>query len=190
LQWTLAIPLTLPGLTLLWLVPLALAIRRAPGPRSSRAHIPVRPALATAIAGAGAATGASIILACAAKAMLPVAIRRSPAPGVFFDSVYANTVIVIAVLAEGTVAAVVVARVRQYRMPLGVLAATVTVLRRRHSAPPDASTSSDATGLHVTAGPERRPVTRVLTAATLALLPVVTIASTIVLLPGDVTVWR
>jgi Zn-dependent protease with chaperone function len=136
LQWVQAIPLTLPGLTLLWLVPLVLTTwRRVPGVRSSGPRLPVRLALATALVGAGAATGVNVALACAAKAALPVTVRLSPAPGVFFDSVYANTEIVIAVLAEAAVAAVVVARARQYRIPLALLAITATATLNAASIP-------------------------------------------------------
>ena len=136
LQWVHAIPLTLPGLTLLWLAPLTLTTwHRAPGPRFSRACMPVRLALAPALVGACAATVVNVALACAAKAALPVTVRESPAPGVFFNSVYANTEIVIAVLAEAAVAAAVVARARQYRIPLALLAVTATATLNAVSIP-------------------------------------------------------
>jgi Zn-dependent protease with chaperone function len=136
LQWLNAIPLALPGLTLLWLVPLALTARcRARGLRSSRSRIPMWPALGPALVGAGAAAGINIALACVAKAALPVTVRQVPAPGVFFDSVYANTEIVVAVLVEAAVAGVVVARARQYRIPLALLAVTATAALNAVSIP-------------------------------------------------------
>jgi Zn-dependent protease with chaperone function len=125
LDWPLLVllhgnPVTLPGLTLLWLVPVVITFRR--GGR-------VRPALITGVAGGLAVIAAGVALSYAVRSALPLSIRQdtaftsSTSPFVY---VWLTTYVTTALLVQAVVAAIVAAGPHRPRPALVLLAVSVT----------------------------------------------------------------
>jgi hypothetical protein len=117
-------PLTLPGLTLVWLVPILLAWRR-------KQPVNLRPALITGLAGGVIVLALAAALPYLAKVALPLDARHFPRSEPDFNTVpfsyaYHLGYIACAVLAQAVVAAVVAARARRHRPALTVLAVSLT----------------------------------------------------------------
>jgi Zn-dependent protease with chaperone function len=111
-------PLTLLGLTLMWLVPV-LAVGR----------IRLRPALIAAFVGAAGLVIAVAVLPFAAKRALPPAVRSAnDVDGVPFLTVYDNTTLALASIAVAVVMTVTVARRGPHRPVLALLAAGLTTV--------------------------------------------------------------
>ncbi|SFR02657.1 Zn-dependent protease with chaperone function [Lentzea waywayandensis] len=119
-------PLTLPGLTLLWLVPIIITVRRtgsaAPALRLGRA-------LTTGLGGGVAVMVIGVALSYVAKSALPLNVRRDTTfttETTYFGYVQLCTYITVAVLAQAVVAGLVAARVRRHRPALIALAVSLT----------------------------------------------------------------
>jgi Zn-dependent protease with chaperone function len=115
-------PLTLPGLVLLWLVPVLVVARRGrSAPATGEPAIRVRPALVAGLAGSAlfALVGAALVYA--AKAGLPAAVRASDD----FPLTLFNVMIAVAVLAQAGAAAALAAHARRHRAVLVPLAVFV-----------------------------------------------------------------
>jgi Zn-dependent protease with chaperone function len=111
-------PLTLLGLTLMWLVPVLAGL---PGPAAGR--IRVRPALATALVGAAGLAVALVALPYAIRLVLPTQVRSAnDVDGVPFLTVYDNVVLAVASVAVAVVMTVIVARRGPHRPVLALLA--------------------------------------------------------------------
>jgi Zn-dependent protease with chaperone function len=122
LQYLVGNPLTLPGLTLLWLVPIMITIRRRGTMRLGRA-------LATGLGGGIAVMVIGVVLSYAAKSALPLNVRHDTTfttSTTYFGYVQLCTYIAVAVLAQAVVAGLVAARVRRYRPALVALAVSLT----------------------------------------------------------------
>ncbi|WP_214411204.1 M48 family metalloprotease [Sphaerisporangium fuscum] len=116
-------PLTLPGLTLLWLVPVLVLAR-------SETLGDLRRSLLIGAAGGLLVLAAGLALPFAARAALPDALRHAPGDGGSwsFPAVYWHTCIWIVVFGQVAVAAVTAASTTRLRPPLTLLAVSLTGL--------------------------------------------------------------
>jgi len=113
-------PFTLSGITLLWLVPIVVIIRR--GER-------VRPALTTGAAGGLAVIAVGIALSYAARSALPLTIRQDvtfTSSTSYFAYVWFTAYVTTALLVQAVVAAIVAAGPHRPRPALVLLAVSVT----------------------------------------------------------------
>jgi hypothetical protein len=120
-------PVTLPGLTLLWLVPVLITTGRRQQPPESALR--VGPALTAGLAGGLAVALAGVLLPYATRAALPLSVRYSgtPSPSAWPATfTYFSVYCAVAVLAQAIVAAVVAARTRQHRPAMTALAVSLT----------------------------------------------------------------
>jgi hypothetical protein len=116
-------PLTLLGLTLMWLVPVLAHARW----RSTASSISLRTAFTAGIVGALGVAIAGAALPFLAKAVLPVEVRKiSEAEGALFSVIYENTTIALVSLAVAMVMAAVMARRGPHRPTLALLAGSLT----------------------------------------------------------------
>ena len=115
---------TLLGLTLLWLVPVVVMARRH---RHGEADTRLGTALMAGIIGGLAAAVASVVLPFVAKSSLPETVRYDLSPA-GFPTVYWNTFVVIAAVAQAAVAATVATLTRRYRPSLVLLATSLTAV--------------------------------------------------------------
>lgn len=123
LQYLTGNPLTLPGLALLWLVPIAITFRRR------GTDLRLRQALTIGLGGGVAVIVIGVALSYVAKSALPLNVRQDTtftAETTYFGYVQLCTYITLAVLAQAVVAGLVAARVRRYRPALIALAVSVT----------------------------------------------------------------
>ena len=122
LIWLVANPLTLAGLTLMWLVPVLAGLGR-------RSPVPVRPALIAGLVGAAGLAVAAIALPYAARLALPEPVRTATdEDGVPFATVYDNTVLAMASIAVAVVMTVMAARRGPHRPVSALLAAGLTTV--------------------------------------------------------------
>ncbi|WP_439658541.1 M48 family metalloprotease [Lentzea sp. HUAS TT2] len=123
LQYVTGNPLTLPGLTLLWLVPIVITFRR------HGTALRLRQALTIGLGGGVAVMIIGVALSYVAKSALPLNVRQDTTfttETTYFGYVQLCTYITVAVLAQAVVAGLVAARVRRYRPALIALAVSVT----------------------------------------------------------------
>ncbi|MFJ8965933.1 M48 family metalloprotease [Lentzea sp. NPDC102401] len=123
-------PLTLPGLTLLWLVPIVITLRRRGSgtPAGAPAMRLDRP-LTTGLVGGIAVMVIGVALSYVAKSALPLNVRQDTTfttGTTYFGYVQLSTYITLAVLAQAVVAGLVAARVRRHRPALVALAVSLT----------------------------------------------------------------
>lgn len=121
MAWFVYNPLTLPGLTLLWLVPVLVGARRRAMASS------LRFALIAGLVGTACVAAIGAALPFAAEAALPADVRRTTdADGVAFVLLYTNTMLALGAVVVAVVMAVVVARRGPHRPALALLAGWVT----------------------------------------------------------------
>jgi hypothetical protein len=122
LIWLVFNPLTLAGLTLMWLVPVLAGLRR-------RSPVPPRPALVAGLVSAAGLAVAAVAMPYAAKLALPASVRTATEEGgVPFPTVYDNAVLAMASIAVAVVMTVMVARDGPHRPVLALLAAGLTTV--------------------------------------------------------------
>ncbi|MFJ5986327.1 M48 family metalloprotease [Lentzea sp. NPDC092896] len=123
-------PLTLPGLTLLWLVPIIITLRR--GATGAPAGVPalrLGRALTIGLGGGIATAVIGVVLSYVAKSALPLNVRHDTSfttETTYFGYVQLCTYITVAVLAQAVVAGLVAARARRHRPALIALAVSLT----------------------------------------------------------------
>jgi hypothetical protein len=122
LIWLVFNPLTLAGLTLMWLVPVLAGLRRG-------SPVPLRPAIIAGLVGAAGLAVASVAMPYGARLALSESVRTATdEDGVPFAAVYDNTVLAMASIAVAVVMTVVVARRGPHRPVLALLAAGLTTV--------------------------------------------------------------
>lgn len=124
LDYVYANPITLPGLALLWLIPILAANHR-------RQAINVRSALAAGLIGSIVMVAVAAVLPFLTRAALPLAARYAagldPTAGTApFALVYNDAYTALALLTQAIVAVVVAARIRRHRPALTLLAVLLT----------------------------------------------------------------
>lgn len=121
-------PLTLFGLTLLWLVPLLVATAWC-RPLSPLQPGPLRRASTATLLGFGAVVLLSVALPAVAPLAVPASVRTgSDAPGVSFEVIYENTTIALASVIVAAVMITVLVRVRSHGPALAMLAGCATTV--------------------------------------------------------------